>query len=114
VGKFTGYLLTYDDSESKNSPGRLMIKLIMTEMIRRGISEFDFGRGGDEYKMRFTNSMRQNQSVTVYADRVLALLASLDHTKESVKGRVKHSVKSNPTLKPVVAQYHRLKRLIKH
>jgi len=111
--KFTGYLLTYDESESKTSPGRLMIKLIMTEMIRRGITEFDFGRGGDEYKMRFTNCVRQNQAVTVYADLVLAMLATVSHAKDSVTESVKQSIKSRSSFKPVVDRYHRLKRLIK-
>ena len=114
ANKFTGYLLTYDESESKNSPGRLMIKLIMTAMIRRGISEFDFGRGGDEYKMRFTNCVRQNQMMTVYADRVLAILATVAHAKQSLTATLKHSVKSNSKLKPVVERYHRLRRLIKN
>lgn len=114
AGKFTGYLLTYDESESKNSPGRLMIKLIMTEMIRRGISEFDFGRGGDEYKMRFTNCVRQNQIVTVYSDRILAVLATLSRAKYSLKESLKHTVKSNSSFKPIVDRYHKLKRLIKH
>jgi CelD/BcsL family acetyltransferase involved in cellulose biosynthesis len=112
--KFTGYLLTYDLAETKTSPGRLMIKLIMTEMIRRGITEFDFGRGGDEYKMRFTNCIRENQAVTVYADLVLSILATVSHAKDSVTESVKQSIKSKSSFKPVIERYLQLKRLIKH
>jgi CelD/BcsL family acetyltransferase involved in cellulose biosynthesis len=105
--KFTGYLLTHDPIEAKNSPGRLMLKLIMAEMIERGITEFDFGRGAGEYKLRFANGARQNRAVMVYNDKILSLLATLSYASQKVIRKAKDVVKSNGLTRRILERYAR-------
>lgn len=112
AGKFTGYLLTHDSAESKNCPGRIMVKLIMEEMIGRGVTEFDFGRGAEEYKLRYTNCIRQNVAITAYNDPILAVLGTFSNAKHDLLERLRMSAKTNDSLKPLVTTFKRFSRLM--
>ncbi|HZS47775.1 MAG TPA: GNAT family N-acetyltransferase [Blastocatellia bacterium] len=113
AGKFTGYLLTHDAEEAKNSPGKLVVKLIMAEMIERGITEFDFGRGAGEYKMRFANAVRENKAVMAYNDKTLSLFATISHTSDKITRKAKDFVKSNVVTRVSLEQYSAVKLLLR-
>jgi CelD/BcsL family acetyltransferase involved in cellulose biosynthesis len=84
-----------------------MLKLIMAEMIERGITEFDFGRGAGEYKLRFANGARENRAVMVYNDKILSLLATLSHASQKIIRKAKDIVKSNGLTRRIVERYAR-------
>ncbi|HZS48859.1 MAG TPA: GNAT family N-acetyltransferase, partial [Blastocatellia bacterium] len=111
--KFTGYLLTYDEAQSKHSPAKLLIKLLMTEMINKGVTEFDFGRGSAEYKLRFTNCIRENHAALVYSDRFLSVLATIDQTRHQLTDTIKTKIKENHNFQPMVQTYKRISRKIR-
>lgn len=63
--KFYGYLSGFNPNYSEYSVGNLLIAHVMENCIREGLSEFDFMRGGEEYKGLWKTQLRRNQSAEI-------------------------------------------------
>lgn len=57
-GAFLSYMPSYDEGYSQLSPGRLMMLRCIGWAMENGLKEFDFMRGEDTYKGRFSNDAR--------------------------------------------------------
>jgi hypothetical protein len=51
------------------SPGDVCTQMVLASLIEQGLSEFDFLRGLEEYKGRYTDNMRETISLYVYRSR---------------------------------------------
>jgi CelD/BcsL family acetyltransferase involved in cellulose biosynthesis len=61
------YLMGFERNPVKNvSTGTAIVGYSIEEAIRRGCREFDFLRGAEEYKYRWTSTDRRNPSVRFY------------------------------------------------
>jgi CelD/BcsL family acetyltransferase involved in cellulose biosynthesis len=72
------YIMSVEKSDMKRvNVGDLVLSLCMEEGIRRGCREFDFLRGAEAYKYRWTETDRRLLSVRIYNRRPAALLSLL-------------------------------------
>lgn len=81
------YIMSVEKSDVKRvNAGDLLLSQCMEEGIRRGCREFDFLRGAEPYKYRWTNTDRRLLSVRIYNRRPAALFSLLvQNTSSSVK-----------------------------
>jgi CelD/BcsL family acetyltransferase involved in cellulose biosynthesis len=81
------YIMSVEKSDMKRvNAGDLLLSQCMEEGIRRGCREFDFLRGAEPYKYRWTNTDRRLLSVSIYNRRPAALFSLLiQNTSSSVK-----------------------------
>ncbi|MDR3742175.1 MAG: GNAT family N-acetyltransferase [Terracidiphilus sp.] len=63
------YLTAYDHAFGELSPGTLLLCAALDYGFAHGYSEFDFLRGTDAYKLRWTRTYRRNQRVLVWNRR---------------------------------------------
>jgi CelD/BcsL family acetyltransferase involved in cellulose biosynthesis len=63
---WTNHTWVHDHDAAKLSPGTLLIHFMILDALERGYREFDFTRGAEAYKQRFTNHARQNTDVALY------------------------------------------------
>lgn len=64
-GSLIWYLPTFDIVYGKRGPGQVLLKCVMEDAIKRGLSEVDFTVGGEGYKYRFANLIRSNSQLVV-------------------------------------------------
>lgn len=64
--KFYWYKPTFDIGLAKHSPGEVLIKYLLENAIEDELEEFDFTVGSESFKFRFSNTIRQNNRITVY------------------------------------------------
>lgn len=64
--KFLFYQSGYDPAFAKNSPGLVLMNFSIEKAIKNGMSEYDFLRGEEKYKAKFTKTFRQNYNITVW------------------------------------------------
>ena len=62
------YNLAYDKKYSNLSPGTLLMSWALADSSSRDIAEFDFTRGEDDWKTRFTGDFRMHERVRVFKD----------------------------------------------
>lgn len=65
-GTFTLYKTTFNVDYWELSPGDLMLKKLFEYARERPIREFDFTRGDEAYKSRFSNHVRRNRTLRLY------------------------------------------------
>ena len=66
-GRAHVYTNTYDYSFTKYSPGLVLFKLNIDDNIQRGVQEYNFGRGQEDYKLKFTDNLDQTNKVVFYS-----------------------------------------------
>jgi CelD/BcsL family acetyltransferase involved in cellulose biosynthesis len=64
--RFIWYKPTFDIQYSKKSPGKILIKFLLEDAIRKGLDEFDFTVGSEQFKLSFANKIRHNVRVIVF------------------------------------------------
>jgi CelD/BcsL family acetyltransferase involved in cellulose biosynthesis len=63
--RFIFYTAGFDPEFLAYSPGEVLLGKLMEYAESRGLAEFDFGIGGEMYKRRFSNHVKQNLRVYV-------------------------------------------------
>jgi CelD/BcsL family acetyltransferase involved in cellulose biosynthesis len=74
-GKVWSYDSAYDLAFSDGSPGVLLTARIIEDACRRGMSEYDFMRGDEPYKLAWTDTYRQEMEYVLDAGTLRARLA---------------------------------------
>lgn len=62
-GRFLYFQSGFDPAFTRLSPGTVLLSLVIEDCIRRGLKEFDFLRGEEMYKSRWTAEQRSGRSV---------------------------------------------------
>lgn len=68
-GIVTWYKPSYDLEWAKYSPGLILVKHLIDYALNHGKRELDFTIGDEEFKQRFTNTVRINMEVRLYRRR---------------------------------------------
>ena len=63
--RFYWYKPTFDIRYAERSPGQVLIKCLLEDTIDRGLDEFDFTVGSEDFKYRFSNGVRRNMRLTI-------------------------------------------------
>ncbi len=80
------YKPTFDVALASQSPGEVLIKYMMEDALARGLAEFDFSIGEEEFKYRFANQTRQTHALRVFRHRLPhALYRTVEGSKERLK-----------------------------
>lgn len=74
------YTTSFDVSFSKRSPGQVILRHLFDYALDHNIAELDFARGGESYKDRFSNIVRQNKKIIIYNSRLKKTAADLFHS----------------------------------
>ena len=81
ANRFIWYKPTFEASLVKKSPGEVLLRFLLEDAMSRGLAEFDFTVGDEDFKYRFANLVRETRRLRVYrrtraqrADRVEAWL----------------------------------------
>ncbi len=81
----------YDQKYRRLSPGMLLIHSMVSDALDRGDVEFDFTRGNEGYKQRFSNLVKRNVDLLAYASASDYLADQheriLTRTKSELAGR---------------------------
>lgn len=72
---FIWYKPSFEVTLSRFSPGEVLLRELLLLARERGFEYFDFTRGDEAFKSRFSSEVRYNSSYAIYASRVDALLA---------------------------------------
>jgi len=92
--KFYLYLTGFDPRYSKYSVANLLTAHIMDDCIQRGLREFDFLRGAEEYKTRWNALTRRNHQIVLTKNSFRASLRdSIYRTYWSNGNKLKHLLK---------------------
>lgn len=75
-GLYYYYKPTFDDSYKEFSPGNVLLKRMIEDSVDEDVKEFNFGRGGEAYKKRFTNQSTRNRSFILYRNAMTKHAAS--------------------------------------
>lgn len=79
--KLWDYLTAYDHAFGELSPGTNLISAAIDYGFDRGFDEFDFMRGADTYKMRWTSQVRRNQRMILWSRRWISRLGAFAYFK---------------------------------
>jgi CelD/BcsL family acetyltransferase involved in cellulose biosynthesis len=60
------YTTSFNGAYSKRSPGQVILRFLFDYAVEHNIGQLDFARGGESYKDRFANVLRQNRRVVIY------------------------------------------------
>jgi CelD/BcsL family acetyltransferase involved in cellulose biosynthesis len=71
-GTFNFLKTSYDPAFSALSPGRLVINRAIEESFARNLRRFDFLGAADDYKLRYTDSVRPHSTIFLYNSGVLS------------------------------------------
>lgn len=81
ANRFIWYKPTFEAALVKKSPGEVLLRFLLEDAMDRGLAEFDFTVGDEDFKYRFANLVRDTRRLRVYrrarsqrADRVDAWL----------------------------------------
>jgi CelD/BcsL family acetyltransferase involved in cellulose biosynthesis len=69
-----GYQMAYDDDFARLSPGTMLIPAVIDYGFARGFRVYDFLRGEEPYKMRWTTDFRQSHRVQIWNRRWISRL----------------------------------------
>jgi len=64
--RFIWYKPTFDAQFASRSPGKVLIKFLLEDAIKKQLEEFDFTVGSERYKYRFANRVRSNERLIVF------------------------------------------------
>lgn len=72
-GQYLYYKICYDPTFRKYSPGLILLSELMKFSFEEGLSEFNFGAGGESYKNRFSNHFYKTYSYKIFRNPLLSL-----------------------------------------
>lgn len=74
-GIFWYYQTGYDLAYSSDSPGSVILQMVIESVIGEGAREFDFLRGDEDYKFHFASHERRTKTVTIFRKQGMAHMA---------------------------------------
>jgi len=78
-GTYYAYQSGFDPTAGDDSPGEVMLGMVIEDLIRRGVSEFNFLRGPQPHKFHWTDRSRETVRVEGWRHTALGpTLAGLD------------------------------------
>lgn len=88
---FGGHLFYYqlgiDPEWESYSPGTVLFYEVINEAFSKGLKEFDFLRGSEEYKNRWTHECRALFTASIYNKTIIAnLIKTASKSKDWIKG----------------------------
>lgn len=82
--KYLMYSIGLDSDYGKYSAGQILIGMFLEYLTENRISEFDFLRGDEHYKYRWTDTSRHNYYVTVFNNTIKgSFLYSVNRTRKA-------------------------------
>ncbi len=63
------YTTGFNDNYARRSPGQITLRYIMDYALENNLKKIDFARGDENYKDRYTNSVKQNYLATIYSGK---------------------------------------------
>lgn len=91
--KFYYYLSGFDYKLSKYSIGTLLTSFCIKEAILNKLKEFDFLRGGEEYKYKWTKDEKQNKCLQIFKKESKSkILLKIDNLQKRIESKVKKVV----------------------
>jgi CelD/BcsL family acetyltransferase involved in cellulose biosynthesis len=82
---------SYHEKYSKESPSTILLARLIEDLIRDGITEYDFVAEPYEWQSRWTDELRWHRSVVIYNNTVNAKLYLIGNYLQKMKGLVKKS-----------------------
>jgi len=82
--KLWDYMTAYDYAYSALSPGTVLICAAIDYGFSHGCDEFDFLRGMDTYKLRWTHEFRRNRRMILWNSRWLSKLFAASYVRHRV------------------------------
>ena len=73
-GQYTYYKICYDRQLSAYSPGKVLLLELLKMAKEKGLQEFNFGVGGEDYKYRFSNISYKTYSCKIFKNPVKSAL----------------------------------------
>ncbi|MEW5795008.1 MAG: GNAT family N-acetyltransferase [Candidatus Zixiibacteriota bacterium] len=73
------YTTSFNGAYWSRSPGQVILRYLFDYCVEHGIRQMDFARGGEGYKDRFSNVVRQNRKFIVYNTRLALAVAKAFH-----------------------------------
>ena len=78
-GVYYAYQSGFDPAMAESSPGEVLLGMVLEDMIRRGVHEFNFLRGDQPHKFHWTDARRQTLRLEGWARTGVGhALAALD------------------------------------
>lgn len=110
-GKYLWYKPSFDVDLFDLAPGQAMLWHLFDYLQTADAKEFDFGRGDETFKYRFSNHVRRNLAFVFYAARHRSAIArARGWTRESVKKLVAKSPLLERAAKAARAAWHDARR----
>jgi CelD/BcsL family acetyltransferase involved in cellulose biosynthesis len=85
--KLYAYLCGFDPEYAEYRPGYLVFKKAIEYGINKGLKEFDFMRGSEEYKTRWKATVRNNYEYRVLKNNIKTKLYEYLKTRQSSKNK---------------------------
>ena len=109
-GKFLWYKPTFDVNLWKLSPGEVLIKYLFEYIAARGFREFDFTRGRENFKNRFSNQTKKNYTLYLFQAGLRGHLIRLwKQAEEYAKTQLDHESRAFRVLKFMVGVARRIR-----
>lgn len=74
------YTTSFNGAYATRSPGQVILRYLFDYCVEHGIRQMDFARGGEGYKDRFSNTVRQNRKIIIYRTWLARFTANAFHT----------------------------------
>jgi CelD/BcsL family acetyltransferase involved in cellulose biosynthesis len=100
-GAWTYHTGVHDHDLAKLSPGTLLIHFMIRDALERGYREFDFTRGAEAYKQRFSNRARQNTDVILYGHGREYMQIQLGHLVSRGKAHIRRYPRAHDALRTI-------------
>ena len=77
--RLSNYSMEFDDRYSHISPGTILMYWILKDPSSRDVLEFDFGKGEEAWKERFTKKFRMHNRIRIFKDDSCSKILYLQH-----------------------------------
>ncbi len=88
--KLLTYTSSYDGTYADKSPGVIMNKFFLEYLADNRFKEFDYLRGGEKYKLRFTTIIKNTFKISIHKH---TSLYTLDYLSSKIESKIKENEK---------------------
>jgi hypothetical protein len=93
-GRFSYYQSGFDLTWEKQSVGSIMLLELISNSCREELNEFDFLRGDEAYKKRWTRECRALMTITLYNNTILGLISKVTlYSRNLIKQQLRGIIK---------------------
>lgn len=75
--RYYWYKPSFDIGHRQHSPGNLLLRFLLQRALERNCREFDFTIGNEEFKRRYSNTLRRNLCLDIFSRRPAYLISRL-------------------------------------